>query len=361
MQKAKFSIELAQAFFSSSEDFPVDLDDAWGWLGYAEKRNALRKLTGNFQENKDYTFARSGEQDVPLTFGDFQPSNPNKYRLTVDCFKRLAMLAETDQGDQVRTYFIQCENTAKLLAAEVPTLKAEVARLSALMEQPQGTAFSGTAAHRPDPAAYIKGMRCEANLVWADLGPFDPETALRMVKNSMLAADSYLQSWVDTACTTRNPSAGAVVDNATAERGDVIRLTTTVADGGTVYQVPPLSNNDKIAQFTWAQRSGGGRVITRSCSKILQEAVRAALLQLPRTADYFDLYSLKLAVLTDEALVEATKPNSRIGLSLRKGINLMGFVATTQHNYREADCLLYGKAKGFSSWFYKRVSSGGAV
>ncbi|MBX9257305.1 hypothetical protein H1Q63_25855 [Desmonostoc muscorum CCALA 125] len=34
--------------------------------------------------------------------------------LSVDCFKLLAMLAETEQGDKVRLYFLECERIAKM-------------------------------------------------------------------------------------------------------------------------------------------------------------------------------------------------------------------------------------------------------
>jgi phage anti-repressor protein len=121
-----FSAELATAFFSSDENFPVDLDDAWVWLGYAEKRNALRKLISHFEENADYIkddvaydFVRSGESGLSADSSAFTPgSKPDKYYLTVECFKHLAMLAETDQGREVRKYFIECERTLKQKYAE---------------------------------------------------------------------------------------------------------------------------------------------------------------------------------------------------------------------------------------------------
>ena len=84
-------MELAQAFFSSEEAFPVPFADGWQWLGYTRKDNALRKLIGCFTENQDYTLLRSEEQDVPLTFSDFQASHQKTYFLTVECFKGLAV------------------------------------------------------------------------------------------------------------------------------------------------------------------------------------------------------------------------------------------------------------------------------
>jgi hypothetical protein len=38
----------------SLEAFPVDFDDAWQWIGYSTKGNALRMLQDNFKEGKDF-------------------------------------------------------------------------------------------------------------------------------------------------------------------------------------------------------------------------------------------------------------------------------------------------------------------
>jgi phage anti-repressor protein len=120
-----FSAELATAFFSSDENFPVDLDDAWRWLGYSRKDAALRKLTSHFEENTDYIkgsvaydLHRSVEHEQPVGFTHSSATIPDKYYLTVECFKHLAMLAETDQGREVRKYFIECERTLKQKYAE---------------------------------------------------------------------------------------------------------------------------------------------------------------------------------------------------------------------------------------------------
>jgi hypothetical protein len=44
-----FSIGLAQDLLNSEETFPINFSDAWKWLGYAEKRNALDTLKSYFQ------------------------------------------------------------------------------------------------------------------------------------------------------------------------------------------------------------------------------------------------------------------------------------------------------------------------
>lgn len=39
-----FSIELAKTFLESDEQFPIELDSAWVWLGYTRKDSALDTL-----------------------------------------------------------------------------------------------------------------------------------------------------------------------------------------------------------------------------------------------------------------------------------------------------------------------------
>jgi hypothetical protein len=118
-----FSIETAQKFYNSTDEFPVNLDDAWQWLGYAEKRNALDTLKSYFEEGFD--------------FSSSNPKSPTGgrpricYLLTVDCFKQLGMLARTEKGKQVRKYFLECERIAKSVQPV-----AQPDKLSRILDRP---------------------------------------------------------------------------------------------------------------------------------------------------------------------------------------------------------------------------------
>lgn len=104
----EFNKELAQNLIYSKEEFPVDLDDAYVWLGYSRKDNAKRKLVKYFIEGIDYSLLRSEE---PTPAGGF--SNKETIKLTTGCFKELGMLAGTEKGKQIRKYFLECEKIAK--------------------------------------------------------------------------------------------------------------------------------------------------------------------------------------------------------------------------------------------------------
>ena len=107
-----FSIELAKTFLESDEKFPIEFDLAWQWLGYTRKDSALDTLKSYFEEYLDFSgYSRKSSQGG-------RPSH--SYRLTVNCFKELGMLAKTSQGKLVRKYFLECERIAKGVIAPEP-------------------------------------------------------------------------------------------------------------------------------------------------------------------------------------------------------------------------------------------------
>ncbi len=96
----------------SDKEFPIDFDDAWQWIGYTQKKNALRKLKKHFDEGIDYVINHgNSENNFALPNGKATHGGHNKeiIFLTVECFKSFCMMAGTTKGKQVRQYFLQCE------------------------------------------------------------------------------------------------------------------------------------------------------------------------------------------------------------------------------------------------------------
>lgn len=118
-----FSIELAQRLVESENTFPVNLDQGYVWLGYAQKQNALNTLKSYFEEGVDFICSSMKS----LTGG--RPSH--SYYLTIETFKEMGMLAKTSQGKQVRKYFLECEKIAKQKALTTP--KTYIEALKALV------------------------------------------------------------------------------------------------------------------------------------------------------------------------------------------------------------------------------------
>jgi phage anti-repressor protein len=101
----ELSEALVLALVESDEQFPVDFDDAWQWIGYRRKDFALKKLKNNFVEGEDFSAIRRE------TLWGGRPSD--QYLLTTDCFKCLSMMAGTEKGKEVRRYFLDCERALK--------------------------------------------------------------------------------------------------------------------------------------------------------------------------------------------------------------------------------------------------------
>jgi phage anti-repressor protein len=106
MSQLTFDLTAASILLDSSEQFPVDFDRAWQWLGYASKQKCLDKLKSSFVVMEDFN-----QTVVNSTQQGGRPSD--KYYLTIECFKMLGMMAGTEQGKLVRKYFLECERVAK--------------------------------------------------------------------------------------------------------------------------------------------------------------------------------------------------------------------------------------------------------
>lgn len=124
-----FSLAIAQDLVNKDDQFPVDLDLAWQWLGYATKQKAQNKLFGNFEQGLDYNLNQTVKVQIE---GKRQVSRPYlQITLTIDCFKSLGMMAGTEQGKQIRKYFLQCEKVIKEI---IPQQNQEIEKLKMQLE-----------------------------------------------------------------------------------------------------------------------------------------------------------------------------------------------------------------------------------
>lgn len=103
-----FSLTVAEALYSSDEEFPVDFDWVWNWLEYSTKASAKRVLLREFTEGEDYQINISV---------DLRPQGGYAERedifLTVNCLKEMGMMRGTEKGRMIRRYFIYCEQKLK--------------------------------------------------------------------------------------------------------------------------------------------------------------------------------------------------------------------------------------------------------
>ena len=176
-----FDLTIAQSLYDSNDRFPVDFDLAWRWLGYGRKNNALRAFLSNgFDESTDFVVLLIKEQNSEANGG--RPSDD--YRLTVDCLKTFAMMAKTEQGKQVRRYFLQCEKSHKESAQTIESLQSQLVDLQSKLDAAMSakvSQFVGRSGMERD----IQAIRCEMEQVKRSMGMDHPEEA-RFIVNGMV-------------------------------------------------------------------------------------------------------------------------------------------------------------------------------
>ena len=112
--KQSFSTDEQQIFISSfycylnykSDDFVIDLDDIWNWLGFSQKIRAKELLEKNFKLDIDFkkVFSLSGENSK-----GGRPSD--KFMLNIKTFKKMCLKANTSKANEIHEYYIKLEET----------------------------------------------------------------------------------------------------------------------------------------------------------------------------------------------------------------------------------------------------------
>jgi phage anti-repressor protein len=111
--------------------FPVDFDTAWHIAGYSNKANAKRKLE-KLVEGSDFSsiMRKNGQRG----------RSSHSINLTCDAFKHFCLLAETEEGRQIRQYFIECEKKWNLVQKHRPDVVAEIEILQLKLQLAQAEA-----------------------------------------------------------------------------------------------------------------------------------------------------------------------------------------------------------------------------
>lgn len=104
-------------------DFAINLENVYKWIGYSNKGNAKRTLVNNFTLETDYKILlinedKNNNENQLLTKEKLGGSglNNEKIMLKIDTFKELCLLSKA--GKVVRKYYIQLEKINNFLAKE---------------------------------------------------------------------------------------------------------------------------------------------------------------------------------------------------------------------------------------------------
>jgi phage anti-repressor protein len=107
--------------YNEDNDFVVNLDDIWKWLGFNQKSDTKRLLEKHFKLHNDYKTVqeKSGavlEQETTVK----QNGGHNKQTilLTIKCFKALCLKARTSKADEIHEYYIKMEKIMHQIVEE---------------------------------------------------------------------------------------------------------------------------------------------------------------------------------------------------------------------------------------------------
>ena len=93
--------------YKQKDDFVIDLDDIWSWVGFQQKVKAKILLEKRFIAGQDYKvlLSQPGKQTKPLRGGH----NKEFIMMTIETFKKFCLKADTKKADQIHDYYIKLE------------------------------------------------------------------------------------------------------------------------------------------------------------------------------------------------------------------------------------------------------------
>ena len=95
--------------YHKTDDYIVDLDNIWKWLGFNKKYNATTCLEKYFKLDNDYKKTAPDASGAVFKAKKNGGQNIQKYYLNVKTFKSLCLRAQTKKADEIHEYYIKLE------------------------------------------------------------------------------------------------------------------------------------------------------------------------------------------------------------------------------------------------------------
>lgn len=110
--------------YHPTRDYPINLEDIYKMLGFANKGNAMKSIKSNFIKDEDYKIIVFPTEKNKL---ETRGRKEETIMLNVDTFKNLCMLVKTEQGKNIRKYYVKLENIYNgLIKEELENHKTEL-------------------------------------------------------------------------------------------------------------------------------------------------------------------------------------------------------------------------------------------
>ena len=102
--------------YNQRNDFVIDLDNIWKWIGFSQKVKAKTLLEKHFKLNIDYKNLLS----LQVKQSNYTHGGHNKeiFMLTIKTFKLFCLKAGTDKAAQIHEYYIKMEETLQEVIQE---------------------------------------------------------------------------------------------------------------------------------------------------------------------------------------------------------------------------------------------------
>jgi hypothetical protein len=145
--------------YENSNDFVVDLDNVWAWLGFNQKEASKRVLERNFVVNIDYKIGppidraniSPNDADYKIAFeaakANIDPIDTDKKKtrgghnketilMTVKTFKLLCLKSQTKKAHEIHEYYLKMEELLhKLIDEESTELKKQLQQQHVIIEE----------------------------------------------------------------------------------------------------------------------------------------------------------------------------------------------------------------------------------
>ncbi len=99
--------------YHPTKDYPVNLEDLYKTIGFANKGNAMKTIKNNFTEGEDYKTSF-----LPKEKSSWGGSGREQIMLNTETFKFLCLLAKTEKGKEIRKYYVKLETIYNMLVKE---------------------------------------------------------------------------------------------------------------------------------------------------------------------------------------------------------------------------------------------------
>lgn len=112
--------------YDSTTDYPINLENVFKMIGFANKGNAMKTIKSNFIKDEDYKtfFPNKKQKTTDETRGGH---NKEDIMLNIDTFKNLCMIAKTNKGKEIRRYYVKLENIHnRIIKEEIEQQKIEL-------------------------------------------------------------------------------------------------------------------------------------------------------------------------------------------------------------------------------------------